>query len=232
MHRGDKQLMLMVLQDVTKTFVSRGSPRVNVLNGVSLQVEEGEMLAICGASGSGKSTLLNIIGCLDNPTSGFYWLDGVDMTHANNTDLARARNKTFGFVMQQFSLVEEDRVLENVCIPLLFAKRSRSLSSIEHQAMEQLEQFGIDALAKKPVLTLSGGEKQRVAIARALVNQPKIILADEPTGALDKQNSTIVMETLQSLHKIGKTIIIVTHDNHIARYCNRCVTISDGRLIG
>ncbi len=222
--------MLIELNGIHKNFrTRRGGVVVKVLKGMDLAVEKGEMIAIKGSSGAGKSTLLHVIGCLDKPTSGIYRLDGMDISRESSASLSKIRNRKFGFVMQHFALVEEDDALKNVSIPLLFGKTQFSL--MDALAMEQLRQLGIEHLARQRVSKLSGGEKQRVAIARALVNQPEIILADEPTGALDRENSMIIIDVLKNLNAQGKTIIIVTHEEFVANACDRTVTISDGRAV-
>lgn len=218
--------MQIRLSGVTKSYVQRGKPQVDVLKGIDLCITQGDMVAIRGASGAGKSTLLHIIGCLDKPSTGTYLLDDLDMAKQSVSGLAKVRNQNFGFVLQQFALVEDDSVFDNVVMPLLFS--DVRISSMDSLVMKHLQMFGIDHLAKVRVAKLSGGEKQRVAIARALVNEPKIILADEPTGALDQNNSTIVMDTLKYLNDQGKTVVIVTHDDKVASYCKRVITITDG----
>jgi len=221
--------MLIELIGIEKTYITRrdGVP-LKALNGINLTIKKGEMVAIKGSSGAGKSTLLHIIGCLDKPTSGIYKLDGADVSKESSAKLSKIRNKKFGFVMQHFALVEEDNALQNVGIPLLFAKTP--ISQIDTLAMEQLRQLSIENLAKQRVSKLSGGEKQRVAIARALINQPEVILADEPTGALDSENSTMILKIFKALNAQGKTIIIVTHEDFVANACDRIITISDGRV--
>lgn len=221
--------MLIQLHDIQKSFRNGTDGAIQeVLKGIDLSIERGEMVAIKGASGAGKSTLLHILGCLDQPDSGTYYLDGEDISKASLTHLAEIRNRKIGFVMQHFSLIEEDTVLQNVGVPLLFAKTKRLL--VNGLAMAQLQQLGIEHLAQKKVNVLSGGEKQRVAIARALINQPDIILADEPTGALDTANSEKIMGIFEQLHQAGKTIIIVTHEAFVADCCTRVLTISDGKM--
>lgn len=221
--------MLLELTGIEKTFAARrGGASVKALRGVDLAVDRGEMIAIRGSSGAGKSTLLHIIGCLDRPTKGSYRLDGKDVVQESAARLARIRNRTFGFVMQHFALVDEDSALQNAAIPLLFARTSPSLAKA--RALQQLDHLGIAHLARRKTATLSGGEKQRVAIARALVNHPDVILADEPTGALDGENSAMIMEIFKTLHAEGKTIIIVTHEENVAGACQRIITLSDGQI--
>ena len=221
--------MLLELTGIEKTFAARrGGASVKALRGVDLAVDRGEMIAIRGSSGAGKSTLLHIIGCLDRPTKGSYRLDGKDVVQESAARLAQIRNRTFGFVMQHFALVDEDSVLQNAAIPLLFARTSPSLAKA--RALQQLDHLGIAHLARRKTATLSGGEKQRVAIARALVNHPDVILADEPTGALDGENSAMIMEIFKTLHAEGKTIIIVTHEENVAGACKRIITLSDGQI--
>ena len=221
--------MLLELTGIEKTFAARrGGASVKALRGVDLAVDRGEMIAIRGSSGAGKSTLLHIIGCLDRPTKGSYRLDGKDVVQESAARLAQIRNRTFGFVMQHFALVDEDSALQNAAIPLLFARTSPSLAKA--RALQQLDHLGIAHLARRKTATLSGGEKQRVAIARALVNHPDVILADEPTGALDRENSAMIMEIFKTLHAEGKTIIIVTHEENVAGACQRIITLSDGQI--
>ena len=221
--------MLLELTGIEKTFAARrGGASVKALRGVDLAIDRGEMIAIRGSSGAGKSTLLHIIGCLDRPTKGSYRLDGKDVVQESAARLAQIRNRTFGFVMQHFALVDEDSALQNAAIPLLFARTSPSLAKA--RALQQLDHLGIAHLARRKTATLSGGEKQRVAIARALVNHPDVILADEPTGALDGDNSAMIMEIFKTLHAEGKTIIIVTHEENVAGACQRIITLSDGQI--
>ena len=221
--------MLLELTGIEKTFAARrGGASVKALRGVDLAVDRGEMIAIRGSSGAGKSTLLHIIGCLDRPTKGSYRLDGKDVVQESAARLAQIRNRTFGFVMQHFALVDEDSALQNAAIPLFFARTSPSLAKA--RALQQLDHLGIAHLARRKTATLSGGEKQRVAIARALINHPDVILADEPTGALDRENSAMIMEIFKTLHAEGKTIIIVTHEENVAGACQRIITLSDGQI--
>lgn len=219
--------MLIALNGISKSYqASHGAPPYQVLKDANLSIDKGEMVAIKGSSGAGKSTLLHIIGCLDKPTSGSYLLNGQNVSQLSLSKLAEIRNASFGFVMQHFALIEEDNALQNVATPLLFAKARRS--QMDARAMEQLRNVGMEQMANKRIATLSGGEKQRVAIARAMVNTPEIILADEPTGALDRANTEKIVQLFQQLNEKGKTIIIVTHDDFVAQSCRRIVTIADG----
>lgn len=219
--------MLIALKGISKSYqASHGAPPYQVLKDANLSIDKGEMVAIKGSSGAGKSTLLHIIGCLDKPTSGSYLLNGQNVSQLSLSKLAEIRNASFGFVMQHFALIEEDNALQNVATPLLFAKARRS--QMDARAMEQLRNVGMEQMANKRIATLSGGEKQRVAIARAMVNNPEIILADEPTGALDRANTEKIVQLFQQLNEKGKTIIIVTHDDFVAQSCRRIVTIADG----
>ena len=219
--------MLIALKGISKSYqASHGAPPYQVLKDANLSIDKGEMVAIKGSSGAGKSTLLHIIGCLDKPTSGSYLLNGQDVSQLSLSKLAEIRNASFGFVMQHFALIEEDNALQNVATPLLFAKARRS--QMDARAMEQLRNVGMEQMENKRIATLSGGEKQRVAIARAMVNTPEIILADEPTGALDRANTEKIVQLFQQLNEKGKTIIIVTHDDFVAQSCRRIVTIADG----
>ena len=213
---------------IKKSFPLQNHQELTVLRDINLSVEPGEMLAIKGASGSGKSTLLHILGCLDRPDTGTYLLDGTDTGTLSGNRLATLRNEKIGFVMQHFSLIEEESALRNVEIPLLFAENPVWHS--REKAYGMLEKLSIAHLADRRVSRLSGGEKQRVAIARALVREPSLLLADEPTGALDSANAAAVMEILHSLHREGKTILIVTHDDSIASQCSRTVLIRDGEI--
>lgn len=219
---------MIEIKGLTKTYNYKKSNSFTALTDVSLTVEDGEMLAIIGKSGAGKSTLLHIIGCIDTFEKGTYRIDEIDVHKLKDRGLAHIRNEKVGIVMQDFALVEEYTVIENVKIPLYFSKKHKGMNAA---AMDALERVGIKELAKKPVNKLSGGQKQRVAIARAIVNDPSIILADEPTGALDTKTSAEIMDLFKSLNDEGKTIIIITHDPTVAEQCKRKIEISDGKII-
>jgi putative ABC transport system ATP-binding protein len=219
---------MISLKDITKTF-HLGELDVPVLKGINFSVEEGEYVAIMGTSGSGKSTLMNIIGCLDRPTSGSYILDGRDLTTLDDDELADIRNQYVGFVFQQFNLLPRLTALENVMLPMIYADVSRT-ERIE-SATEALEKMGLsDRLNNRPN-QLSGGQQQRVAIARALVNHPALVLADEPTGALDTSTSHEIMALLTELNQNGTTIAIVTHDPTVAAQTKRIINMQDGVIV-
>lgn len=218
---------MLLLKDITRVFVNNKN-ETSVLNGVSLHVEKGAMVSIMGPSGSGKSTLLHILGCLDKPTAGSYRLNGVEVGKLSDRERARIRNKLFGFVLQQFALIEDESVLENVSVPLMFS--DTKFFAVGKMAEDMLKLLHIEQLSDKKVKTLSGGEKQRTAIARALVNSPDIILADEPTGALDSQTTRQIMELFMDLNRQGKTIIIITHDPAVAQCCPLRYQMVDGKL--
>jgi putative ABC transport system ATP-binding protein len=219
---------MIAIKSITKTF-HLGELDVPVLKGINFSVEEGEYVAIMGASGSGKSTLMNIIGCLDRPTSGSYILDGRDLTTLDDDELADIRNQYIGFVFQQFNLLPRLTALENVMLPMIYADVSRT-ERIE-SATEALEKMGLgDRLNNRPN-QLSGGQQQRVAIARALVNHPALVLADEPTGALDSTTSHEIMALLTELNQNGTTIAIVTHDATVAAQTKRIINMQDGIIV-
>jgi putative ABC transport system ATP-binding protein len=216
-------------KSLTKTFGSNGVA-VRALRGIDLTVDRGEFLALIGPSGSGKSTLMAILGCLDSPTTGTYAFDGERVDGLSGADLARIRNQKIGFVFQLYNLLPKASVLRNVELPMLYAGVPRK--ERRRRATELLERVGIPEKAKNLPATLSGGQRQRVAIARALANRPVMLLADEPTGALDSKTGHEVLELFSDLHRQGNTILIVTHDLAIASLASRQVEIHDGRIVG
>lgn len=219
--------MLLELKNIYKNYI-QGTMEVPVLKDINLCVEEGEYVAIMGPSGSGKSTLMNIIGCIDKPTSGTYLLDDVEIEKCKDKGLSEVRNQKIGFVFQNFNLLPRQSALDNVALPLQYAKVP--IKKRKQKAKEMLEMVDLaDRVSFKPT-QLSGGQKQRVAIARAMVADPKILLADEPTGALDSKSGLQVMELFDTLHKQGVTIIMITHSDEIASYADRVVKIIDGEL--
>lgn len=219
--------MILKLDHIYKDYI-QGKMTVPVLKDVCLRVEKGEYVAIMGPSGSGKSTLMNIVGCLDRPTSGSYELAGKDIQSLNEKQLADVRLRNIGFVFQNFQLLPRMTALDNVALPLVYAGMGKKARRAK--AKEALQRVGLeDRLMFKPT-QLSGGQKQRVAIARAMVNRPDVLLADEPTGALDSKSSKQVMELFQKLNDEGVTVIMITHDSNIAGYAKRIVTIFDGEL--
>ena len=219
--------MLLELKNIYKNYI-QGTMEVPVLKDINLCVEEGEYVAIMGPSGSGKSTLMNIIGCIDKPTSGTYLLDDVEIEKCKDKELSEVRNQKIGFVFQNFNLLPRQSALDNVALPLQYAKVP--IKKRKQKAKEMLEMVDLaDRVSFKPT-QLSGGQKQRVAIARAIVADPKILLADEPTGALDSKSGLQVMELFDTLHKQGVTIIMITHSDEIASYADRVVKIIDGEL--
>jgi putative ABC transport system ATP-binding protein len=216
------------LENVHKTY-DLGEIQVQALRGVSLEVREGEFVAVMGPSGSGKSTVMNILGCLDRPTRGRYYLDGIDVSGMSKTELARIRNRKLGFVFQQFNLLSRTSALENVELPTVYAGIGPEERA--KRAMESLTRVGLADRAGHHPSQLSGGQQQRVAIARALVNRPAILLADEPTGNLDSRTSVEIMQILQTLNEEqGLTIVIVTHEHDIAQYATRALEFRDGKL--
>jgi putative ABC transport system ATP-binding protein len=219
---------VIVVRDVHKSY-SLGQTRVHALRGISLEISPGEFIAVRGPSGSGKSTLMNILGCLDRPSQGDYWLAGRQVSRLSNWELARVRNRLIGFVFQGFNLLSRASALSNVELPMIYAGLTNQQR--KQRAIQALQLVGLgDRLSHKPA-QLSGGQQQRVAIARALVNSPSVLLADEPTGNLDSRTSMELMAVLQALNQHGLTIVLVTHEPDIASYTQRQVVFRDGRLI-
>jgi putative ABC transport system ATP-binding protein len=219
---------VIVVRDLKKTYLL-GQTRVRALRGVSLEVQEGEFVAIMGPSGSGKSTFMNLLGCLDTPTQGEYWLAGRLVSSLSSDDLADIRNRLLGFVFQGFNLLSRATALSNVALPLLYAGVSRT--ERDELARKMLRLVGLGKRLHHRPAQLSGGQQQRVAIARALVNNPSLLLADEPTGNLDSRTSIEIMAVLQALNKQGLTIVLVTHEPDIAAYTKRQVSFRDGRIV-
>ncbi|OAT85226.1 ABC transporter ATP-binding protein [Desulfotomaculum copahuensis] len=221
---------LIQCQELTKVYPLKGVA-VHALRGVDLEIARGEMAAIMGASGSGKSTLMNIIGCMDRQTSGRYHLDGVDVSTLKESELASLRNKKLGFVFQRYNLLPRASALYNVELPLFYAGLSGA--EVTARALAALERVGLRDFARHRPNQMSGGQQQRVAIARAMVNNPLVILADEPTGALDTASSAEIMGIFQQMHsEQGVTVVIVTHEPDIAVYCQRKITMRDGSIAG
>ena len=220
---------LMELRNVYKIYSEGLESEVRALDGVSLDIEKGEFVAVVGQSGSGKSTMMNVLGCLDIPTRGTYHLDGVDVLELSDKQLSRIRNKQIGFIFQQYNLIQNLTVLENVELPLIY----QGIDPIDRRelAMQALARVGLADRAKHKPTQMSGGQQQRVAIARAISTRPPIIMADEPTGALDSRTGHEVLGFLQQLNKEGSTVILITHDNGIAATARRIVRIADRKII-
>lgn len=226
----DKVKPLIEMKEIIKAYNIGLESEIEILHGIDLKIYEGEFVAIVGESGSGKSTLMNIIGVLDKQTKGEYYLDGIDIKNANEEEMNVIRNKKIGFVFQNFNLIGRTSALKNVELPMLYARVPAEERT--KRAKELLSKVGMASRANHMPNELSGGQKQRVAIARSLVNNPSIILADEPTGALDSETSAMVMDIFNDLNKNqGKTIILITHSKEIAEQCPRIVTIKDGKII-
>ena len=221
--------MLIDIKDIYKIYNEGQESEVRALDGVTLRIDRGEFVAIVGASGSGKSTLMNVLGCLDIPTYGEYYLDDTDVTSLSDKELARIRNREIGFIFQGYNLIQELDALDNVILPLIY--RGTPISQRADIAMEALARVGMDDRAHHKPSQMSGGQQQRVAIARAIATHPPIIMADEPTGALDSRTGRHVLEILHELNDEGVTIILITHDNGIAATAKRIVRISDGRIV-
>ena len=220
---------LIELRDVYKIYGEGLESEVRALDGVSLDIEKGEFVAVVGQSGSGKSTMMNVLGCLDIPTRGTYRLDGVDVRELSDKELSRIRNKQIGFIFQQYNLIPKLTVLENVELPLLYA--GVGAEERKERAVAALGRVGLADKQKNLPSQLSGGQQQRVSIARALAGNPSVILADEPTGALDSRTGREVLGFLQKLNQEGDTVVLITHDNSIAVKAKRIVRLQDGRII-
>jgi putative ABC transport system ATP-binding protein len=218
------------LQDIHKIYDS-GEVPVHAVRGVTLTIERGEFVAVMGSSGSGKSTLMNTLGCLDRPTKGRYLLDGTDVSGLDRNELADLRNQKLGFVFQGFNLLSRTTALENVELPMLYGRRRFSSREVRERAMHSLDIVGLSKRFDHFPSQLSGGQQQRVAIARALINEPQVLLADEPTGNLDSKTSVEIMGVFQKLNDEGITIVMVTHELDIAHYCKRNLIMRDGKLV-
>ena len=221
--------MLIDIRNLYKIYNEGKESEVRALDGVSLQIGKGEFVAIVGQSGSGKSTMMNVLGCLDIPTYGEYFLEGTDIGALTDKELARIRNREIGFIFQGYNLIQELDALENVTLPLIY--RGVSVFDREDMAMEALAKVGMDDRAHHRPSEMSGGQQQRVAIARAIATSPPIIMADEPTGALDSKTGKHVLEILRDLYRSGTTVLLITHDDGIAATAKRVVRLSDGKII-
>lgn len=222
---------MIEIKNLYKTY-NYGKPNAfEALKDVSLTINDGEMVAIIGKSGAGKSTLMHILGCIDDFEKGQYIFNGKDISKVNEKKSAAIRNSEIGIVLQEFVLMEQYTVLENVIMPLFFTPKSGRRSEKEKRALEILKRLEMDEYAHKKVNKLSGGQKQRVAIARAMINNPSVLLADEPTGALDVKTTDEIMKVFRNLNKNGTTVIIITHDMEVAGMCDRIIEISDGKII-
>ena len=222
---------MIEIKNLYKTFYYGKPNAFEALKDVSLTINDGEMVAIIGKSGAGKSTLMHILGCIDDFEKGQYIFNGKDISKVNEKKSAAIRNSEIGIVLQEFALMEQYTVLENVIMPLFFTPKSGRRSEKEKRALEILKRLEMDEYAHKKVNKLSGGQKQRVAIARAMINNPSVLLADEPTGALDVKTTDEIMKVFRNLNKNGTTVIIITHDMEVAGMCDRIIEISDGKII-
>jgi putative ABC transport system ATP-binding protein len=220
---------LVELRDIYKIYGEGLESEVRALDGVSLTIDRGEFVAVVGQSGSGKSTMMNVLGCLDIPTRGDYFLDGTDVRELTDKELSRIRNKQIGFIFQQYNLIQTLTVVENVELPLIY--QGVGADDRREMALEALERVGLAGRVKHKPMEMSGGQQQRVAIARAIATKPPIIMADEPTGALDSHTGLEVLEFLRQLNKEGSTVILITHDNGIAATARRIVRLQDGKIV-
>ena len=221
----------VIFLDAVHKIYHSGEVDVHAVRGVSLSIARGEFVAVMGASGSGKSTLMNMLGCLDHPTKGRYVLDGIAVSELNRKQLSVLRNHKLGFVFQSFNLLARTSALENVELPMFYSNEFLPLRQQKESALKALEKVGLTDRASHHPSQLSGGQQQRVALARALVNEPEVILADEPTGNLDSRTSIEIMGVFQALNKAGITIVMVTHELDIASYCNRIIIMRDGEIL-
>jgi len=228
--KNAEEVAVVKLADVHKTYHT-GEVEVHAVQGVSLEIGKGEFVAFMGSSGSGKSTLMNVLGCLDRPTQGHYYLDGADVSQLDRNELADIRNRKLGFVFQSFNLLSRTSALENVELPLLYSHRHFSARELREKAQRALEIVGLAGRAAHHPSQLSGGQQQRVAVARALINNPEVLLADEPTGNLDSRTSVEIMGVFQQLNEEGITIIMVTHELDIASYGKRNIIMRDGKIL-
>lgn len=222
---------MIEIDNIYKIYNKGKMNEFTALKGVSLRISEGEMVAVIGKSGAGKSTLMHIIGCIDDFEQGKYYLNGQDVSKLNEKKRAIIRNRDIGIVLQDFALMENYTVIENVLMPLFFSKDAGNRRVREEKAKDILSQLEMDEIMDKKVNKLSGGQKQRVAIARAMINNPKVLLADEPTGALDVKTSLEIMNVFKKLNAKGTTVIIITHDMEVANECNRVIEICDGNIV-
>jgi putative ABC transport system ATP-binding protein len=218
--------LLIEIKNLTKHYLM-GDTLVRALDGVDLSIEQGEFVAITGASGSGKSTMMHLLGCLDRPTEGEYWLDGELVSAMSDRQLAIIRNQKIGFVFQTFNLIQRTSAIDNVAVPLFYARKSE----VRAPSIRALERVGLSARGSHKPSELSGGERQRVAVARAIVNEPKILLADEPTGNLDSRTGKQIMGLFHELHRAGVTVLIVTHEMSVALQARRVIRMRDGKVI-
>ena len=221
--------MLIQINDVYKIYGEGLESEVRALDGVTLSIDRGEFVAIVGQSGSGKSTMMNVLGCLDIPTRGDYFLDGTNVRELTDKELSHIRNRQIGFIFQQYNLIQNLNVLENVELPLIY--QGMNADDRHDMAMEALGRVGLANRVKHKPTEMSGGQQQRAAIARAIATKPPIIMADEPTGALDSRTGQEVLKFLQQLNKEGSTVILITHDNGIAATARRCVRLQDGKIV-
>lgn len=219
--------MEIILKNVKKSYGKDSC----ALNGIDLYIKAGSLMAIMGTSGAGKSTLLHILGCIDRMSEGEYILDGKNIEKYSDKELSAIRNEKIGFVLQEFGLIEHRTVFDNISVPILLGKKHFTKKEIEKKVMTVLKKVGLAELRNRKAYQLSGGQKQRVAIARAIVNNPALILADEPTGSLDSRNAKNIMELLLEIHSPQTSVLVVTHDRNIASYCSELIELSDGKIV-